>query len=294
MVGDLVQAQGGREEDAERRHKLERDQGVDELRPATFCRTNEGRRRGGRGQAGRGSGGPGRGHVHGAGRGGGGRGSGPRTGRGGAGRCTRRIADGATRGSDAAPNAQLRVTASPAAAPPSSAPTLHASAPTAARASASAAEGAGQFDGSAVLPPNDDMVPPGMIAMPNHPNPISQSQSTNAPLHEANGEDLSSLGNTHDILQDGSLNIDMDTTLNDTNESAVNDPVMRNDAKGCARIPFGNHGFMDSCNPSGICPGCGWRALQDILQYAGTINPDKGIIMAFGHGCKTKFIKENS
>ena len=95
------------------------------------------------------------------------------------------MVDGATRGSDATPNAQSRVTASPAAAHPSSASTLCASAPTATRVSASVAEGAGQFDGSVVLPPNGDMAPPGMIAVPNHPNSISQSQDTNAPLLEA-------------------------------------------------------------------------------------------------------------
>ena len=48
MVGDVVEAQVEREEDAERRRELDRDQGVGELRPATVCRTNEGRGRGGR------------------------------------------------------------------------------------------------------------------------------------------------------------------------------------------------------------------------------------------------------
>ena len=146
------------------------------------------------------------------------------------------------------------MTASLAAARPSSAPTLCASAPTAAGVSVSVAEGAGQFDDSAVLPPNDNMVPPGMIAMPNHPNPISQSQDTNTPIYEDDGEDLSSLGNNHGVLQDGSQDMDLDATLNDTNESTINNPLMWNDAKGRDRIPFGNHGFMNPCNPSQIHP----------------------------------------
>ena len=85
----------------------------------------------------------------------------------------------------------------------------------------------------------------------------------------------------------------MDSTLNDTNESAANDPVMWNNAEGRGHIPFGNHGFMDPCKLSQIRPGRRWRALQDILQYTGTINPGKRIIMAFGHGRKTKYIEEN-
>ena len=139
------------------------------------------------------------------------------------------------------------------------------------------------------MPPS----PPGMIAVPNHPNPISQSQDDNAALHEANGEDLSSLRNAHGVLQDGYQDMDMGATLNDTNESSVNDKVIWNDAKGCGCISFGNHGFMGSCNPNWICPGRSWRVLQGILQYAGAIDREKGIIMTFGHGCKTKFIKEN-
>ena len=88
--------------------------------------------------------------------------------------------------------------------------------------------------------------------------------------------------------------MDLGATLNDTNKSIINDPLMWNNAEGRGRIPFGNHGFMDPCNPSRICPGRRTCALQDILKYATNIDPDKGIIMAFGHGRKTNFIKENT
>ena len=46
MIGDLVQEQVEREEEAERRHELGRDQGVGEIRPSIIRRSNQGRGRG--------------------------------------------------------------------------------------------------------------------------------------------------------------------------------------------------------------------------------------------------------
>ena len=46
MLGDLVQEQVEREEEAERRHELGRDQGVGEIRPSIIRRSNQGRGRG--------------------------------------------------------------------------------------------------------------------------------------------------------------------------------------------------------------------------------------------------------
>ena len=46
MICDLVQEQVEREEEAERRHELGRDQGVGEIRPSIIRRSNQGRGRG--------------------------------------------------------------------------------------------------------------------------------------------------------------------------------------------------------------------------------------------------------